>query len=445
MKKSMMKKSISPGVRAVLLLLIPIAGALVSITLKRYILLSPMLLAAILLILAIDIIISNHLEDKYFSFTLDIPQILNAHCYNYIKVSFKNSHYFSLQLKFLLKTGVEFDRVYADEILRVNRYDTLNKEIKLFCNRRGVYNIDGIYIRAFSPLQFFNVDKYVSLNYEVSVIPGILSDRNSFKSVQNQLKSTSGMQKNRMIGDGSHFEMLRDYQKSDEYGKIDWKATARKGRPVTRVFRTENRLDISIMIDCGRLLSSTIDIKSILDYSVDAALILSYSAIKWGDSISITGFADKIISYVPPSKDIRAINKINYQLANLDSKIIESNYKSALNFINAKLTKRSLIVIFTDIIDNSNAGVLKKSLSILQKKHNILLVFIKDKSIFELADGKVPSKESIYTKIAAVDLVIRREKTILELKKTGVKILDLLPEEINSRIISEYVYLKKRL
>jgi uncharacterized protein (DUF58 family) len=262
--------------------------------------------------------------------------------------------------------------------------------------------------------------------------------------MQREIKQREGLQRNKLIGGGINFEMLKDYEKSDEFSRIDWKATARRRIPVTRVYRFENNVELAIMIDCGRIMSTEVYGKSLLDYAVDAANLLSYSALRGNDNVSFTAFADKIIQYIPPVRTMKNFKKINLSLTHLQYHFVECNYQTAFTFVRSKLSKRSLIVIFTDILDDSNIREFHKIFMQMQKKHLVLLILLRDKNLFFTANSGNITKESIYMKAAACDLVLKRNKTIFDLKRLGIHILDLYPEKANTIVLNKYIELKNR-
>jgi uncharacterized protein (DUF58 family) len=289
-----------------------------------------------------------------------------------------------------------------------------------------------------------NIYRKFNHTLKINVVPTTFSKNESFRFLQKIIKKYEGKQKNILFGDGKNFEMLRDYNKGDEFGKIDWKITARRRKPVTRIYRLENNFELSIMIDCGRMMSTEIKGLSLLDYAVNATIILSFAAIKGNDSVSFTAFGSDIKKYIPSSKNIKIIKKLNYTLTDLQYEFAESDYHLAFSFIKSKLSKRSLIVLFTDIIDDSNIKIYHKYLSILKKKHIVLLVLLKDKNLFDTAES-IPNKNTtIYTKAAAVDLILRRNKTIYNLKKLGIEVLDLFPEEVTATTLNKYLSIKHR-
>ncbi len=467
-----MKTGFSPTYRLLIIALLPLVLGFVSYLIDQLLVLVIIADVIIVLICLVDLLLSNNskitgspglqtqgnqilsnsINENYsadnksatLNITVDIPPVLKSQSYNLFNISVKNSHFQSLSLFFLFDTGPEFSREYSRKPFTIAPYKTESFSIRVFCFRRGSYTIDNLFVSYSSIMGLFKFYSKVKIDVSVKILPFVPADKNPFSIMRLGRRDPAGHQKNRIYGDGSHFELLRDYNKGDEYSRIDWKATARKGKPITRVYRTENRLSLAIMLDCGRLLSSSQGYKTLLDFAVDSALTLSYSALKWGDSISLTGFADNIITHIPPSKDLRAINRINYSLSTLDNEIIESDYKKAFGYIGSVLSKRSLIVLFTDIYDDSNIKIYKKCLSVLSRKHSILIVLLRDKKLFDLCDKKVPTYESLYTKIAAIDLANRREKTIREIKKIGVSVLDLYPEEVNSEVINEYSRIKMK-
>jgi uncharacterized protein (DUF58 family) len=371
-------------------------------------------------------------------------KIFKINSYNNIKIKVENNNRLPVNFYYLLDLDYSFDREYSKNIINVGPLQEKVIDIKIFAKRRGEYKSELFFIKGlslFKLLYFYNRVKH-DITFEV--VPFIGNVNEDFKIIQKKIKKFEGFQKNNMIGDGHDFEMLRDYVKGDEFGKIDWKATSRQRKPITRVYRLENTLEVAIMIDCSRLLSTEVKGMSLLDYAVNSALVLSYSAIHGHDRVSLTCFGADIIKYIPPIKNKKDVKKLNYVLTNVEYQHVESNYQTAFGFIKQNLPKRSMIIIMTDIIDDSNIKIYHKYLSVLKKKHIVLLVLIRDKNLFNIGESLLSGRLTVFTKAASADLILRRNKMIFDLKKLGIDILDLYPEEITAKVINKYVEIKSR-
>lgn len=439
-----MKNGIYPSKKTLLLFIIPLIILIFSIFIY-WLSWLPIIGLNILFVLFIlfDGFISPDYKKKV-EITISIIDHFKINSYNNFLIKIHNKNKIGTKFYLMLDLDYSFDRLYSKKILKVRPLQKKEIKLKIFAKRRGEFESKQFFIKGksiFGLLFFYRCFKH-SINFKVA--PYIKNINQNFKIIQKKIKKIEGFQKNYLIGDGSDFEMLRDYIKGDEFNKIDWHATSRLKKPITKVYRLENKLEIAIMIDCGRLMATEVNGMSLLDYAVNSALILSYSAIQGYDKVSLTCFGNDIIKYIPPIKSNKDIKKLDYVLTDIKHQNIESNYQTAFGFIKQKLFKRSIIIILTDIIDDSNVKIYHKYLSLLKKKHIILLVLIRDKNLFKVGKSLLSNRLTLFTKTAAADLILRRNKTIHDLKKLGIDILDLYPEQINAKIISKYVEIKSR-
>ena len=238
--------------------------------------------------------------------------------------------------------------------------------------------------------------------------------------------------------------MLKAYAKGDDFNKIDWKATARLRTPVTRVYRLENTLEVALLVDCGRIMATEVDGMSLLDYAADAALVLAYAAVRNYDTVSLACFGNTVKEYVPPVKHKRDIRRLSLALTLVDYENGEPDFRSALGFTARNLSKRSQVLILTDLVDDSNLHILQQSLAVLRRRHLVLLALIRDKRLFETGHSRISRRVSLYTKAAAADLILRRDKSIASLRRLGVDILDVYPEQLSASLINHYLDLKSK-
>ena len=438
-----MKDGINFTKKTLILFIIPFFLIIFAFIRKEFLFIAIIFDLILIFVILLDFFLSPNYK-KNITIDLIIEKDFRINCYNHFKILVDNKNKLSVNFYFLTDLDFAFDREYSKKILKVEPSSQKEIELKIFAKRRGLFEINNVYIKGKSLFGFIYFFVKISHKKTFRVIPLISRLNENFKIVQKQIKLNESIQKTNVVGDGLDFEMLRDYIKGDDINKIDWKATARRVKPITRVFRMENSLDIAIMLDCGRIMSTEVDGMSLLDYAINSSIILSYSAVFGGDKVSLLCFGEDIIKYIPPTKNKKDIKNLSVALSGLEYQYVESNYQTAFGFIKNKLSKRSLVIIFTDIIDDSNIKIYHKYLSILSKKHIVLLILLKDKELFEIADTNPSKRLNIFTKTATYDMILRRDKTIHNLKRLGVDVLDLFPEEINPSLLSKYVEIKNR-
>ncbi len=439
-----MKNIAVPGKIVIALLCFPLVPIIISFFYKNFLPYGFIFDGIVAVIMLIDLAISPGFR-RGISIHLNIPDDLKINAENPCLLKVRNSHMFPLKFYFLFDLDVSFHRDYGKIPVSVYPKGGVEHNFSLYPLRRGEYTINKIYLKGSSLLRFWTIHGTIEQKCAFRVVPSVTTQTSSFKLIQKEIRRSEGNQKTIIYGDGTNFEMLRDYLKGDDFGKIDWKASARSGRPVTRVYRQENNLHLAILLDCGRLMAAESGGMSSLDHAIRASLVLSYAAAKNGDRVSLTAFGKDIIRYMSQTKDIKIVNRMKSALADIQYDFSESDYRTAFSFLQSKLKKRSLVVIFSDLIDDSGRKIFYSHLSMIKKNHMVLLILLRDKSIFETADADIESEGRIFTMAAAADMVMRRNRTIADLRKIGVEVLDIFPEEASASVINSYFRFKRKL
>jgi uncharacterized protein (DUF58 family) len=397
----------------------------------------------VVLLLLADFLLSPSYRKKLV-LDLRFPAVGQLNRANEFVVAVTNRDRSTVRFRLLLGFDEACDREYGKTLLSAAPGETREHRLSVFIRRRGTHQAEFVFIKGRSTLGLLSFFRRRPLAVEVSVPPFIHPVNQIFKMTQKKLLKTEGAQKSAFLGEGRDFEMLRKYSKGDDFNKIDWKATARLGEPVTRVYRLENSLEVALLVDCGRIMATEVAGLSLLDYAADAALILAWSAVKNYDSVSLLCFDAAVRRFVPPIKTKKDIGRLSLALSQIEFEHVEPDYGEALRFTAQKLTKRSLVLLLTDLIDDSNLLILSRSLAVLRRSHLVMLALIRDQNLFRAAESPAAASGSLYTKAAAADLILRRAKTIAALRRLGVDILDVYPEEISASLINRYLDLKSR-
>jgi uncharacterized protein (DUF58 family) len=166
------------------------------------------------------------------------------------------------------------------------------------------------------------------------------------QSLENRLVRTV-----RLRGGENEFEALRDYQRDDEYRAIDWKATARRQKLITGEYQQECNQSVLCLLDCGRLMTAESLGLSQLDHALNAVLMLSHVATRAGDQVGLCAFDARVRAYLPPQGGRRAAQRVIAASYDIHAQIVETDFEAAYGFLSQRLRKRSLVVLFTQVVD----------------------------------------------------------------------------------------------
>jgi uncharacterized protein (DUF58 family) len=253
-----------------------------------------------------------------------------------------------------------------------------------------------------------------------------------------------GIRTAKVRGGGSEFESLRDYVPGDEYKKIDWSATARRGKLISRQYEAERSQNIVLLLDTGRNMLQAVQKMAKLDYVVNTALMLAYVAAAGDDKVGLMAFDAEVRVYLPPAKSKAQVYGILESLYNLDARMVETDYKAAFQNLATRWRRRSLIVLFSDLVDPDSSAQILDAVPMLSDSHRVVCVTVSDPNILAAAQSIPEDSAGVYQKAVAVQVLQERRAAISVLKRRGVWTIDSPPEALSADLINHYLDLKAR-
>jgi uncharacterized protein (DUF58 family) len=285
----------------------------------------------------------------------------------------------------------------------------------------------------------------ISLPWEVIVYPPLVSIRLRASLAQAQRRREAGQKSVRELGEGRLFESLREWVPGDDIRHIDWKATARRRKVITRQFEAERRQQVLLVLDLGRLM--TADIAggvARLDFVVQAALELAYAAAQNDDDVGIMTFADGVQHFVAPQRGRAGVRQVLDVLAVVEPKLVEPDYPGAFRYLAARNRKRALTVLFTDVIDRFASDALVANVASLRPRHVPLAVTLRNPELDAVAALRPTSPRDAFRKAAAEELLNAREEALAHMRRAGVLVIDVTPQRAAQAVVSKYIDLKRR-
>lgn len=311
--------------------------------------------------------------------------------------------------------------------------------------QRGDYRFGNLTLRWLGPLGLVRRQGTVPAAEAVRVYPNLLDVRRYDLLLRNNRLQELGLRHARLVGQGTEFERLREYRPDDEYRRIDWKATARRHRPITVEYQTERSQTIVALLDTGRMMQSPVAQMAKLDYAVNAVLLLAYVATGMGDKIGMMTFATDVDHFLAPRQGRGQFYRMLERLYAVRARPVEPDYGFALNYLAHKQRRRALIVLFTDLSGGSSVQTLVEHVTLLARKSLPLVVTISDPGIHDLARLKPDDSGSVYRRFAAEQMLQERQLILESLRRQGVHTLDVPANELSLAVISRYLELKRLL
>jgi uncharacterized protein (DUF58 family) len=263
-------------------------------------------------------------------------------------------------------------------------------------------------------------------------------------AVQRRLRD-AGIRSVRLRGEGTSFASLRGYSIGDDPRHIDWKATAKRRTLITREYAVEQGQTVMILIDAGRMMTQLAGGIARFEHTLTAALTLADVAISGGDRVGLMLFDDEVRAFVPPARGRAALPPLRDALIPATARLVEPDYAAAFRTLGARHRKRSLLVIFSDVIDRRASAAIIAHTTRAASRHLPLVVALRNDELLAAAlpgDDATPSR--LYEAAAAEELVMARAEALRGMRQTGVDVLDISPRAMTSSVINRYLEIKAR-
>jgi uncharacterized protein (DUF58 family) len=363
---------------------------------------------------------------------------------NPIYIHFENRYSYPVQLNVIDEIPHQFQK------RDVNFYISLGGGEKKFLTyqlrpvKRGEYEFGYTRVYAASPIGLFRRRYNLGTPANVPVYPSYIQMRRyQLMAISNRL-SEVGVKKIRSLGHSMEFEQIKEYVVGDDYRTINWKATARKSQLMVNNFTDEKSQQVYCIIDKSRVMKMPFEGLSLLDYSINASLVLSNVALLKQDKAGIISFAEKISSFLPADKKLSQMQSVLEVLYNQKTRYLESDFEKLYILVKRKITQRSLIVLFTNF--ESLSGM-RRQLPYLRKiaaDHLLVTVFFENTELDALLNDHAKNIKQVYTKAVAEKFASEKQQIVAELKQHGIMTILTPPKNLTVNTLNKYLEIKAR-
>ncbi len=364
---------------------------------------------------------------------------------NKVQLQLKSHYPFRTHLKIIDEIPVQFQR--RDFLLKTSMAG--GEEQHLVYNlrpvERGEYTFYDINLFIKSPLSL--VVRRITTEQEkmVKVLPSYLALRQfELKAYSNNL-AEAGSRRIRKIGHSLEFEQIKEYVIGDDIRSINWKATARKGgQLMVNNFVDERSQQVYCVIDKGRVMKMPFEGMSLLDYAINATLILSRVALIRQDKAGLITFAEQIGHFLPADRKAAQMGTILETLYNQQTKFLETDFEKLYALIRGRITQRSLIVLFTNFESLTGLQRQLPYIRSIARNHLVLVVFFENTELKQLTDTKANDIESVYVKTIAEKFIHEKKLIVKELQQHGIFTILTAPQNLTVDTVNKYLELKAR-
>lgn len=309
--------------------------------------------------------------------------------------------------------------------------------------RRGSFEFGAVYYRITGPLGLIQRQGKIDLPQHVMVLPDLTGEGSHDLQLALAGAMQPGRRKAPRRGEGREFESLREHQRDDDFRHIDWKASAKRNKLISRQYETERDQRLMILLDTGRLMSPRIGDYRKLDYAINASVHLAQVALHKGDLVGYAIFNEELRAFAEPKKGQAQLSHFVRNLTALQPSRLESDYAAVFHHVLKHCSRRTLIVCFTDLGDVGAAQAVLQAALPLRPRHLPVIVTVSNSEVLAVT-RKMPDNEfEVYRHVAALEIWNDYQRTLRGLRSRGVTAVSVGAQELSTATINEYLRIKE--
>jgi uncharacterized protein (DUF58 family) len=309
---------------------------------------------------------------------------------------------------------------------------------------RGEYNFGNINVYVDGPLKLVRRRYIFNQEKTVKVYPSYIQMRRyQLHAIGSHLQET-GVKRMRKLGHSMEFEQIKEYVRGDDYRTLNWKATARHGNFMANTYTDERSQQIYCIINKGRVMKMPFEEMTLLDYAINASLVLSSVALQKQDKAGLITFAQHLDAFIPADKKPTQINTILETLYKQQTNFLEPDFEKLFSVVRNRITQRSLLVLFTNFESFESLERELPSLKKLAHYHLLMVVFFENTELKELTELKATGTEGIYIKTLAEKFRYEKQLIAKELQKHGIISVLSTPQRLTINSLNKYLELKNK-
>ncbi len=363
---------------------------------------------------------------------------------NPIKIVVESTYPFKIDVEIIDEIPHQFQK--RDVLFKadIEARGNVTVHYKLRPLKRGVYHFGVVNIYVGSPFNLLNKRYQQMQPSDVPVYPSYIQMRKfQLMAISNKLNE-AGVKKIRRLGHSLEFVQIKEYVQGDDYRTLNWKATARKGQLMINNFTDEKSQQVYCIIDKGRVMKMPFDGLSLLDYAINASLVLTNVALLKQDKAGLITFNNKIGYFLQAARSANQMQTILSVLYNQKTRWLESDFEQLYIQVRRKISQRSLLVIYTNF---ESVSSMRRQLPYLKKiaqHHLLLIVFFENSGLKSLVEGAATTLEDVYIKTIAEKFSLEKKLIVKELQQHGIITLLTSPQQLTINALNKYLELKAK-
>ncbi|MFT4610934.1 MAG: hypothetical protein ACJA1H_003117 [Glaciecola sp.] len=363
---------------------------------------------------------------------------------NPINLVISNYYTFNVDVTIIDEIPEQFQIRDFSILRKLEASSTSEIQYKLRPVERGEYHFGKLNIYVTSVFGLISRRFISEDNAMVPTYPSFMQLRKyDLMAISNNLHQY-GIKKIRKIGHTMEFEQIKDYVLGDDLRTINWKATAKRNQLMVNQFQDEKSQPVYSIIDKGRVMKMPFDGLTLLDYAINAALVISNVALKKQDKAGILAFSKKVENIVVAERRTSQMNLILETLYNVSTDYYESDYSRLYADVKRNINQRSLMLLYTNFETLESLHRQLPYFKGIAKSHLLVVIFFKDTELSTIITEKAETVQQTYDKVIAEKFAFEKRLIVNELQKYGIQSILTSPQDLTIDTINKYLEIKAR-
>ena len=363
---------------------------------------------------------------------------------NKVAIELENEYGFKIRCKLIDELPFQFQNRNWKKVEFLEAGAKATVDYFLHPQTRGEYSFGNINVFVASPLRLVTRRYSFEQAQIIKVYPSYIQMRRyQLLATANRLQE-AGVKRLRKLGHSMEFEHIKEYVVGDDYRTINWKATARHSNLMVNNYTDERSQQIYCIINKGRIMKMPFEGMTLLDYAVNASLVLSNIALMRQDKAGLITFAENLDAFLPADKKPGQLNLLIEALYKQETNFLEPDFEKLFSVIRNGITHRSLLVLFTNFESMESLQRELPSLKRIAHYHLLMVVFFENTELKKLTEATAKTIEDIYIKTIAEKYALEKRLMVKELRKAGIVAVLTIPEYLTVTSINKYLELKNR-
>lgn len=356
----------------------------------------------------------------------------------------KNEYKFPLSVMLIEEWPDQLEMRHERRYFRLRRKQQKQISWQLRPVSRGEYTFGNIRLFVRSPLELVTRRFTTGEPETIACYPSYARLNHYGIRSNATIAHQSGSVRMRSIGQSMEFEQIKEYVTGDDIRTLNWKASARRGALMVNQYAHERAQQIYCIIDKGRVMKMPFNEMTLLDYAINASLILSSVCLDNKDKVGLITFSHIIDSVLAADNRPSQMGRIMESLYRQETDFLETDFELLYHTVRTKIRNRSLLILFTNFESLSGLHRQLDYIRALAKYHLVLIIFFENTELKALIKEPAHTVQEVYTKTIAEKFVFEKKLIVRELSNYGIATLLVKPNELTVKTVNKYLELKMK-